>query len=128
MLEGVEVLRGRLTHSQILIVSESMPSTRSIPAIRTLGVVGFRQQICSDLLVGGGRIAFDDEAGCWSGGFLLMVYNRIKLQVDMQADKSLVVVKGPFFPRVVNPRYRICGTMRDARVDLVIEGECPIFR
>jgi hypothetical protein len=47
------------------------------------------------------------------------VYNRIKLQVDLQADKSPVVVKGPFFPRVVNPRYRIRGTMRDARVDLV---------
>jgi hypothetical protein len=31
--------------------------------------VGFRQQICSELLVGGDRIAFDDEAGSWSGGF-----------------------------------------------------------
>jgi hypothetical protein len=41
---------------------------------------------------------------------LLTVYNRIKLQVDLQADKSPVVVKGPFFPRVVNPRYRIRGT------------------
>jgi hypothetical protein len=50
---------------------------------------------------------------------LLAVYNRIKLQVDLQADKSPMVVKGPFFPRVVNPRYRIHGTMRDARVDLV---------
>jgi hypothetical protein len=50
---------------------------------------------------------------------LLTMCNRIKLQVDLQADKSPVVVKGPFFPRVVNPRYLICGTMRDARVDLV---------
>jgi hypothetical protein len=41
---------------------------------------------------------------------LLTVYNRIKLQVDLQADKSPVVVKGPFFPRVVKPRYRIRGT------------------
>jgi hypothetical protein len=48
-----------------------------------------------------------------------MVYNRIKLQVDLQADMSPIVVKGPFFPRVVNPRYRIHGTMRDARVDLI---------
>jgi hypothetical protein len=48
-----------------------------------------------------------------------MVYNRIKLQVDLEADKSPVVVKGPFFPRVVNPRYRIRGTMCDARVDLI---------
>jgi hypothetical protein len=47
------------------------------------------------------------------------VYNRIKLQVDLQADKSPIVVKGPFFPRVVNPRYRNRGTMRDARIDLV---------
>jgi hypothetical protein len=35
----------------------------------------------------------------------LMVYNRIKLQVDLQADKSLIVVKGPLFPQVMNPRY-----------------------
>jgi hypothetical protein len=46
-------------------------------------------------------------------------FGRIKLQVDLQADKSPIVVNGPFFPRVVNPRYRIHGTMRDARVDLV---------
>jgi hypothetical protein len=32
-----------------------------------------------------------------------MVYIRIKLQLDLQADKSSVVVKGPFFPRVMNP-------------------------
>jgi hypothetical protein len=37
---------------------------------------------------------------------LLTVYIRIKLQVDLQEDKSSVVVKGPFFPRVMNPRYR----------------------
>jgi hypothetical protein len=43
-------------------------------------------------------------------GRLLTVYNRIKLQVDLQADKSPVVVKGPFFPRVMNPRYQIRGT------------------
>jgi hypothetical protein len=43
-------------------------------------------------------------------GKLLTVYNRSKLQVDLQADKSPIVVKGPFFPRVVNPRYQICGT------------------
>jgi hypothetical protein len=29
---------------------------------------------------------------------LLTVYIRIKLHVDLQADKSPVVVKGPFFP------------------------------
>jgi hypothetical protein len=52
-------------------------------------------------------------------GLLLTVYNCIKLQVDLQADKSPIVVKGPFFPRVVNPRYRIRGTMRDARLDLL---------
>jgi hypothetical protein len=31
---------------------------------------------------------------------LLTVYIRIKLQVDLQADKSSVVVKGPFFLQV----------------------------
>jgi hypothetical protein len=47
---------------------------------------------------------------------LLTVYIRIKLHMDLQADKSPVVVKGPFFPRVVNPRYRIRGTMCNARI------------
>jgi hypothetical protein len=46
----------------------------------------------------------------------LTVYIRIKLHMDLQADKSPVVVKGPFFPRVVNPRYRIRGTMCNARI------------
>jgi hypothetical protein len=41
---------------------------------------------------------------------LLTVYIRTKVQVDLQANKSPVVVKGPFFPRVVNPRYRIRET------------------
>jgi hypothetical protein len=47
---------------------------------------------------------------------LLKVYNCIKVNMDLQANKSPVVVKGPFFPRVVNPRYRICGTMCNARI------------
>jgi hypothetical protein len=47
---------------------------------------------------------------------VLMVDYRIKLHMDLQADKSPVVVKGPFFPRVVNPRYRIRGTMCNARI------------
>jgi hypothetical protein len=38
---------------------------------------------------------------------LLTVNSCIKVCLDLQADKSPVVVKGPFFPRVVNPRYRI---------------------
>jgi hypothetical protein len=38
---------------------------------------------------------------------LLTVYIRVKLQVDLQADKSYIVVKGPFFPSLMNPRYRI---------------------
>jgi hypothetical protein len=50
---------------------------------------------------------------------LLTVYIRVKVQVDLQADKSPVVVKGPFFPRVVNPRYRIRGTMCNARSNLI---------
>jgi hypothetical protein len=41
---------------------------------------------------------------------LLTVNSWIKVRLDLQADKSHVVVKGPFFPRVVNPRYRIRGT------------------
>jgi hypothetical protein len=45
-----------------------------------------------------------------------MVYIRIKVHMDLQADKSPVVVKGPFFSRVVNPRYQIHGTMCNARI------------
>jgi hypothetical protein len=41
---------------------------------------------------------------------LLTVNSCIKVRLDLQADKSPVVVKGPFIPRVVNPRYRIRGT------------------
>jgi hypothetical protein len=44
------------------------------------------------------------------GTYPLTVYIRVKVQVDLQADKSSVVFKEPFFPRVVNPRYRIRGT------------------
>jgi hypothetical protein len=47
---------------------------------------------------------------------LLTVNSCIKVRLDLQADKSPVVVKGPFFPRVVNPRYRIRGTMCKARI------------
>jgi hypothetical protein len=31
---------------------------------------------------------------------LLTVYMRIKLRLDLQADKSSVIVKGTFFPQV----------------------------
>jgi hypothetical protein len=41
---------------------------------------------------------------------VLTVNSCNKVRLDLQADKSPVVVKGPFFPRVVNPRYRIRGT------------------
>jgi hypothetical protein len=66
-------------------------------------------------------IGFLTEWACNKGrdNQVLTVYIRIKLQVDLQVDKSSVVVKGPFFPRVMNPRYRICGTMCDTRVDLI---------
>jgi hypothetical protein len=43
-------------------------------------------------------------------GMLLTVYIHVKVQVDLQTDTCPVVVKGPFFPRVVNPWYRIRGT------------------
>jgi hypothetical protein len=32
------------------------------------GWVGLLRQICFNLFVGGDRVAFDDEAGGWSGG------------------------------------------------------------
>jgi hypothetical protein len=47
---------------------------------------------------------------------LLTVDYRIKVHMDLQVEKSTIVVKGPFFPRVVNPRYRIRGIMCNARI------------
>jgi hypothetical protein len=47
---------------------------------------------------------------------LLTVNSCIKVHLDLQADKSPVVAKGLFFPRVVNPRYRIRGTMCNTRI------------
>jgi hypothetical protein len=49
-------------------------------------------------------------------GKLLTVYIHIKLHMDLQADKPPIIVNGPFFPRVVNPRYQIRGTMCNARI------------
>jgi hypothetical protein len=43
------------------------------------GWVGFYQQIYFDLLVGGDRVAFDDEASGWSGG---SCRHRAKANVD----------------------------------------------
>jgi hypothetical protein len=50
--------------------------------------VGFYQQICSDLLVRGDHIAFDDEAGGWSGGFHP---HQAKANVDRVARKSAML-------------------------------------
>jgi hypothetical protein len=47
---------------------------------------------------------------------LLTVDCCIKVHMDLQVDKSPVVVKGLFFPRVVNPRYRITGTMCNTKI------------
>jgi hypothetical protein len=47
---------------------------------------------------------------------VLTVNSCIKIRLDLQVDKSPVVVKGPFFPRVVNPRHRIRGKMCNARI------------
>jgi hypothetical protein len=38
------------------------------------------------------------------GVCVMTVNSCIKVRLDLQADKSPVVVKGPFFPRVMNPR------------------------
>jgi hypothetical protein len=52
-------------------------------------------------------IRFTDQIG---GCHVLTVNICIKVRLDLKADKSPFVVKGPSFPRVVNPRYRIRGT------------------
>jgi hypothetical protein len=52
----------------------------------------------------------------FGGSPVLTVNSCIKVRLDLQANKSPIVVKGPFFPRVVNSRYRIRGTMCNARI------------
>jgi hypothetical protein len=47
------------------------------------------------------------------------VYIRIKLQLDLQADKSPVVVKGPFFPQVWTQGIKSVEQMCDAWVNLI---------
>jgi hypothetical protein len=48
-----------------------------------------------------------------------MVYIRIKIQVDLQADKSSVVVKGPIFPQVWTQGIEFVEQMFDARINLI---------
>jgi hypothetical protein len=50
---------------------------------------------------------------------LLTVYNRVKVQVDLQADKPPVVVKGPFSLEWWTQVIEFMEQMCDARVDLV---------
>jgi hypothetical protein len=47
------------------------------------------------------------------------MYIRIKLQLDLQADKSSVVVKGPFFPPVWTQGIKSVEQMCDARINLI---------
>jgi hypothetical protein len=50
---------------------------------------------------------------------LLMVYIHIKLQLDLEADKSSVVVKGPFFPQMWTQGIESVEQMCDARIILI---------
>jgi hypothetical protein len=47
------------------------------------------------------------------------MYIRIKLQLDLQADKSSIVVKGPFFPQVWTQGIESVEQMCDARINLI---------
>jgi hypothetical protein len=68
--------------------------------------------------ISNGAFAAASSILAWRMGacLVLMVNSCIKVRLDLQVDKSPVVLKGPFFPRVVNPRYRIRGTMCNARI------------
>jgi hypothetical protein len=48
-----------------------------------------------------------------------MMYIRIKVQVDLQAEKSSVVVKGPFFPQLWTQGIESVEQMCDARINLI---------
>jgi hypothetical protein len=52
-------------------------------------------------------------------GLLLTVYIRIKVQVDLQADKSTIVVKGSFFPQVWTQGIESLEQMCDARINII---------
>jgi hypothetical protein len=49
----------------------------------------------------------------------LTVYIHIKVQVDLQVDKSSVVVKEPFFPQVWTQGIESVEQMCDARINLM---------
>jgi hypothetical protein len=70
--------------------------------------------LCEDLMKAIQAYWWGSEKGRrktqWIPWKMLTVNSCIKVGLDLQVDKSPVVVKGPFFPRVVNPRYRIRGT------------------
>jgi hypothetical protein len=48
-----------------------------------------------------------------------MVYMRIQFHLDLQADKSSVVAKGPFFPQVRTQGIEPVEQMCDARTYLL---------
>jgi hypothetical protein len=50
---------------------------------------------------------------------MLSVYIRIKLQLDLQADKSSVVVKRPFFPQVWIQGIESVEQMCGVRINLI---------
>jgi hypothetical protein len=95
-------------------------------------------QICSRISSAGNiwrRRCRGDHLVRWGGccppspwAPMLTADYRIKVHMDLQADKSPVVVKGPFFPRVVNPRYRIRGTMCNARIQSSKERKAILWR
>jgi Fe-S oxidoreductase len=51
------------------VVEHALDTIDPSDQVTRSGWVGFHQQICLDLLVGGEGVALDDEACGWSGGF-----------------------------------------------------------
>jgi hypothetical protein len=64
----------------------------------------YKKAIKNQILITCSPATVPEKGACWR----LIVIS--KFVYDLQVDKSPVVVKGPFFPRVVNPGYRIRGT------------------
>jgi hypothetical protein len=58
------------------------------------------------------------------------MYIHIKVQLDLQADKSSVIVKGPFFPEVWTQGMESVEQMCDKGINLIkprtliFKGEC----
>jgi hypothetical protein len=105
-LASTQALRSRRVSSasKSLDCVIAYQSDQSDPPVRPVrcyctSVFGLRSWLCGSTKEPSGFLV-NHQKPCELSVALLTMYIRIKVQVDLQADKSSVVVKGPFFPQV----------------------------